>query len=109
MTDQQKKKTKQNVINLKFRFVELFYKLCLNNDNIFTVLNKKKYRINETNVARTRKKLELFKRLEIDIKNEDDQKMINVVKNVFFNHNVQHYERKMLDYFFRTQEFLISK
>ena len=36
-------KTEQNVIDLKFRFVKLFYKSCLNDDDILTVLNKKEY------------------------------------------------------------------
>ena len=48
-------KTEQNVIDLKFRFVKLFYKSCLNDDDIFTVLNKKNIKsIKQTLHARAR-------------------------------------------------------
>lgn len=97
------------MIELKSRFTKLFFKSCLKNDDIFKILNKKSHQINLINVVRTCKKLNLFKKIMTKVKNENNEKLINFVKKIFINHNVQIYEKKKLYYFFRKQNFLMSK
>ena len=97
------------MIELKSRFAELFFKSCLKDDDILRVLKKKNYQISLMNVVRTRKKLDLLRKVMTEIEDENDEKLIDSVKEVFINHSVQIYEKKMLYYFFRTQSFLISR